>query len=66
MKRIIYKNIDKRKSLLQAIAVFEGGTMVSIKRIRILNNNEAILYYEETVESSLVNRSLSYVGKTKR
>jgi len=54
---IKFKNTDNRKSLLQAIAAFEGGTGVSIKIVRILDKNTAILYYEETPESQYNARS---------
>ena len=66
-KKITLVNKDKRKSLLQAVSCFEGGTGVRIKSIRIIDNKTAILTYVETVESSFNARSgVKYVDKTKR
>lgn len=54
---IKFINKDNRKSLFQAISMFEFESFISINTIRILNDNSAILFYDESIESSLINRS---------
>lgn len=64
--RILFRNNNKKITLLMAIASFEIGSCISIKSIRIVDKTKAILIYEETPESVFNARSKSYVDKTKR
>jgi hypothetical protein len=54
------KNNSKKISLLQKITLFVDANLIDIKSIRILSDNEAILYYAESNEARIDYRSIFY------